>query len=363
MKKSFLKKKLKIAQVAPLFLRIPPKKYGGLESVVYDLTNELVKRGHEVTLFATGDSKTKAKLISITPRGLIEQGTSWQNPLLNLLNLYKAFKLASRFDIIHTHIDTYELFFPSFSKTPTLHTIHNPLLSKKGLSFNTRLKIFNFFRNNNFVAISQSQKKLSQPKLKFIDVVYNGIDLERFKFNPSPKNHFIWIGRLHKDKGIENAIRAAKKAGVRLLLAGRKESESEKNYFEKIIKPMIKNSKISYVGEIPLKRKIKFFREAKALIYPIEWEEPFGLVMIEAMACGTPVIAYPKGAVPEIVEDKKTGFLCQNINQVVQAIKKINEIKRLDCRKHVEKNFSAEIMAKNYLKIYYKILERKNGNS
>ncbi len=348
-------RKLKIAQVAPLWFSIPPKKYGGIEWIVFNLVEGLTKKGHNVTLFATGDSKVPCKLVPIYPISLKKDNISWQDHTYNLLNLSKAFQRAQEFDIIHTHIDLWEVYFPALVKTPTLHTIHNPLYSSA--KRDSRLYILEKFKNNNYVAISKSQKKLSRKKLNFVDVIYNGIRIQEFKFNPKPKNHFIWTARIDKYKGIENAIEIAEKAGIELHLAGRLD-ESQRDYFKENIKPHL-NDKIKYIGEYSRKEKSKFFREAKALLYPIEWHEPFGLNMVEAQACGTPVIAYRRGSVPEVVKHGKTGFVVNSIDTAVRAVKRIDEIKRIDCRKFVEKNFTQDIMVSRYEKLYYKLLKKK----
>ncbi len=345
-------KKLKIAQVAPLWFSIPPKKYGGIEWIVYNLCEGLTKLGHNVTLFASGDSKVPCQLVSVYPIALTEAGISWYDPTYNLLNLSVAFKRAKEFDIIHTHVDLWEWYFPQLVKTPVLHTIHNPLYSDK--KRDSRLFILEKFKNNNFVTISNSQKKSSRVKIK-ARTIYNGIRIEEFNFNPKPKDHFIWCARIDKYKGIENAIKIAKRAKVKLVLAGRLDP-GQKGYFEKNIKPHL-GKQIKFIGEYSREEKSNFFGQAKALLYPIEWHEPFGLNMVEAMACGTPVIAFKMGSVPEVVKDGKTGFVVKNINEAVKAVKNIDKIKREDCRKWVEENFTTEIMVKNYEKLYFNLKE------
>jgi len=346
--------KLKIAQVAPLWFSIPPKKYGGIEWIVYNLCEGLTKLGHEVTLFATGDSKVPCKLVATYPRSLIDEGVSWYNPAYNLYNLETAFKRAKEFDIIHTHIDLWELYFPSLVKTTSLCTIHNPLYTTK--EKDPRIFILNKFKNLNYVAISEAQKKLSKVKLNFVAVIYNGIRIQDFKFNPNPKDHFVWAARIDKYKGIENAIEIAERAGVKLVLAGRLDP-TQKEYFKKNIKPHL-GRQIKFIGEYSKEEKSDFFGQAKALLYPIEWHEPFGLNMTEAMACGTPVIAFNRGSVPEVVKDKKTGFVVENIKEAVGAVKNIDQIKRVDCRDWVEKKFTTERMVADYEKLYYKLLKK-----
>jgi glycosyltransferase involved in cell wall biosynthesis len=355
-------RKLKIAQVAPLWFSIPPKKYGGIEWIVYNLCEGLTKLGHKVTLFATGDSKVPCKLVATYPRSLIEDKISWYDHTYNLLNLSEAFKRASDFDIIHTHIDLWELYFPKLVKTPVVHTIHNPLYSTQRRD--SRLFIFEKFKNNNFVTISNAQKRLSRVKLN-ATTIYNGIRIEEFKFNPKPEEHFIWCARIDKYKGIENAILAAKRANVKLILAGRLDPV-RKEYFKKKIKPYL-GREIKYIGEYSREEKSDFFGKAKALLYPIEWHEPFGLNIIESQACGTPAIAFDKGSAKEVIKNGKTGYVIPfkdrrgkiNIDGLVKAIKNIDKIKREDCRRWVEENFTAEIMVRNYEKLYYRLLGKK----
>ena len=353
-----MKRKLRIAQIAPLWFSIPPPKYGGIERIVSFLTEELVKRGHEVTLFASGDSKTKAKLISVYPKSLIKAGYNWQDPFWNLENLTEAFSQAKNFDIIHSHLDLWTLPFLSLTNKPVLHTLHNQLykasITREGEKKPTRIEIFEKHRKKTLaVFISRSEKNESAVKFPRSWVIYNGIDISQFKFNPEPKDHFIWIARIDPFKGIENAIKAAKMANVKLLLAGRLDPQ-RREYFVKKIKPHLSN-KIRYVGELTQEKLSHFYGSAIACLYPIEWEEPFGLIMTESMACGTPVIAFDRGSVKELVKDRKTGFVVKNIEEMVKAMKKIDQIDRVACRQRVEKYFTYQRMVDNYEKIYYSL--------
>jgi glycosyltransferase involved in cell wall biosynthesis len=344
--------KLKIAQIAPLWFPVPPKKYGGTERIVYFLTEELVKRGHKVTLFASGDSKTKAKLIAPIKKGLIEQGVPWTDYTWSGFNTFLAFKEANKFDVIHSHWGLFPFFFQEFVKTPLLFTFHN--IPKRG---DHRWKIIGYFKDKiNVVFISQSEKNNSQVKFKKSWVVYNGIDVSYFKFNSQPEDHFVWIGRVSPEKGIENAIKVAKKLGIKLLLAGQIQ-EMRKEYFKKKIKPHL-SKKIKYLGEIPQEKLPDFYGKAKALLYPIEWEEPFGLVMAEAMACGTPVIVFDRGSAREVVKNGVTGFVVKNNEEMIKAIKKIEKIDRKNCRERVEKYFTYQKMVSDYEKIYYQLYEK-----
>lgn len=350
-------KKLKIAQVAPMWFPIPPKKYGGIEWIVYHLCEGLEKLGHDVTLFASGDSKVPCKLSATYPKSLIEDGISWNDQTYNMLNLSRAYERSSEFDIIHTHIDLWDIYFAPLVKTPSIHTIHNPLYSSR--KDDSRLTMFGKFKDNNYVAISNSHRKLSRAKINFVDTIYNGIKMSDFKFNPKPENHFIWCARIDKYKGIENAIKIAQKAKVKLILAGRLDP-TQKDYFNSKIKPHL-GKNIKYIGEYSFEEKSEFFGSAKALLYPIEWHEPFGLNMVESMACGTPVIAYNKGSVPEVVKDGKTGFVVENISEAVKALKKIDQIDRKSCREWVQEKFSTEVMVSNYEKAYYDIIKKNNS--
>ena len=352
-----MRRKLKIAQIAPLWFPIPPKKYGGTERIIYYLTEGLVKRGHDVTLFASGDSKTSAKLSSVTKKGLIKKGISWQDWWWNSFNHSFAFKKAKKFDIIHCHWTPMGMFFQDFVKTPVLNTFHN--IPKKT---DQRWTIFRQLQKSNIIFISEKEKKNSPVRFRKEWVIYNGVDTKKFKFKNKSGNYFLWVGRVCQDKGIENAILAAKKTGIKLLLAGQLQPMYQ-DYFRKKVKPFL-NSRIQYIGEKNQKELISLYQNAQALLYPIQWQEPFGLAMAESQACGTPVIAFDRGSVSEVVKNNKTGFVVpfhdkkgkKNISGLVKAIKNIDKIKREDCRKWVEDNFTQEIMVKNYEKLYYKIL-------
>jgi len=343
-------KKLRIAQIAPLWFSIPPEKYGGIERIISYLTEELVKRGHEVTLFASGDSKTKAKLMSVVNQGLISRGVPWHDWWWNNLNYSIAFEMAKNFDIIHSHWTPSGIYFQRFVKTPVLHTFHN---IPKGDDH--RWKILENFRDSNVVFVSKSERKNSEVKFKRSFVVYNAADLNQFKFNEKGGGHLIWIARVSPIKGIETAIKVAKKlGGMKILLAGQLQPMMEE-YFKTKIKPQL-SSKIRYVGEISQKELSDFYGSAKCLLYPIEWEEPFGLVMVESQACGTPVIAFDRGSAREVIKNGKTGFVVKNIGEMIGTVKKIDQIKREDCRAWVEKKFTIERMVSDYEKAYYQII-------
>lgn len=348
-----MRRKLRIAQIAPLWVRIPPKKYGGIELIIYHLANKLVERGHKVTLFASGDSITKGKLFSIRKHPLLDDGIKWTDQAFTLMNIAEAFQRQDQFDIIHCHNDFYDLYFADFSKTPTVHTMHNPLHAVKPI--NPRREVLRRYKHLNFVTISKSQRLLADVNLHVTKTVYNGIDVKSFKFVKRPQNHYLWIARVDKYKGIGNAITAAERTKEKLVLAGRLDY-TQRDYFQKEIKPHLDGRRIRFIGEIGGAQKNAFFGSGKALLYPIEWPEPFGLVMVEAMACGTPVIAFRRGSVPEVVKNGVTGFVVDTIPEMIRAMKKIDTIDRKKCREWVEKKFSIDVMVDGYEEVYEKIL-------
>ncbi len=354
-------KKLRIAQVAPLWFTIPPQKYGGIERIVAYLTDGLVDRGHEVTLFAAPGSKTKAKLVSVYPTPLIEANIAWSNPIWNLRNLSLVYEMANsgKFDLIHTHLDLWALFFQNLTMIPTLHTMHNPLYRDNAdAGKDDRLRLFGEMSPTTHIAfISKSHLSQAMAQLTHTYVVYNGIDFSHFTFNKKGGDRFVWIARMNKHKGVENAIAAAERTGTKLLLAGRIDP-TQTEYFEKVIQPHL-GKNISYVGELSQEELSDFYGNAKALLYPIEWEEPFGLVVVEAMACGTPVIAYRRGSMPELIEDGKTGFVIESsIDALVDAMGHIEQIDRATVRKATEERFSKERMVEEYETLYYQLLQQ-----
>jgi len=354
-------KKLRIAQIAPLWITIPPLKYGGIERIIAMLCDGLTDKGHEVTLFASPGSTAKGKLISVYEKPLLDASISWSNPIWNLRNLSLATEMANsgKFDIIHSHLDLWALFFHNLTKTPVIHTMHNPLYrTNADANKDDRLRLFmEEAKRTNIVFISQSAKE--QAMLKFPKkrsrIIYNGIDLSHFKFNKYGGDHFIWIARMNKHKGAENAIAACEKIGAKLLLAGRIDP-TQIEYFDTYIKPHL-TEKIKYVGELTEEQLSDFYGSAKACLYPIEWEEPFGLVVAESMACGTPVIAYHRGSMPELIDDEQTGFVVDsNTDLLVEAMKKVGQIDRALVRRRAEEKFSKERMVDDYEKAYYELL-------
>ncbi len=348
---------MRVALLAPFEESVPPSGYGGTELIVYYLAQNLTLRGHSVFLFATGDSKTKAKLVPIFPSSLRKKKICQDLKVRETLKYFGVVKLVQelkkiKVDIIHNHLGWRFLPFASFFSAPTLTTLHQPLNSPY-------LKIaYQRFKNFPFVAISHSQRKNAKG-LNFVGTVYNGVDTKELRFCPKPKSdYFAFLARMSPEKGPLEAILAAKKAKAKLKMAGKVDAV-DKEYFEKKVKPLIDGKQIQFVGELKVKEKSNFLGNAKGLLAPLKWEEPFGLFMIEAMACGTPVIAFKRGSAPELTVHKKTGFLVKNVSEMAQAIKKIDSIDRRECRDWVEKNFTVERMVQEYEKIYEKVVLQK----
>lgn len=355
-------RKLRIAQVSSLWEKTPPPLYGGTERIVYYLTEGLVKKGHKVTLFATGDSKTSGKLKSIYPRALYRDNVPWTNALYPLLHHTNVFEQARNFDLIHVHFNTRQdyiaLALAGFVKTPTLFTIHCVLPKKNEKEKRDRFLLLQKYRKRNFATISRAQQTLKF--LNYVGVAYNGLDFSRFKFFPKPKNYLVWLGRICQDKGTFEAIQVAKKTKMKLFLAGKIDwaNYDYLKYYKEKIKPEIDGKNISYLGELNDKEKTELMGNAKAVLNPINWNEPFSLVTIEAMALGTPVIAFRRGPIPEQIINGKTGYIVRNVNEMAGAVKKIEKINRGFCRQHAISNFNFQKMVESYEKIYQKILSR-----
>ncbi|HEY9667218.1 MAG TPA: glycosyltransferase family 4 protein [Coleofasciculaceae cyanobacterium] len=340
---------MRIAQVAPLWERVPPPAYGGTELVVSLLTDELVRRGHEVTLFASGDSLTLAKLESIHPRAIRNDDTVKEYGIYEMLQLSKVYERAQEFDIIHSHVGCAALPYANLVKTPTVHTLH-------GVFTPDNEKMFAQARNQPFVSISDTQRE-PRLKLNYAATVYNGININTYKFYPEPQNppYLAFLGRLSPEKGAHLAIAIAKRSGWHLKMAG-KIDVVDRHYFEQEIKPHIDGKQIEYLGEANHAQKCELMGGAVATLFPITWREPFGLVMIESMATGTPVIAMKLGSTSEVIAHGRTGFLCKSVDECVAAIDKVAQFNRSACREHVQSHFSVQRMADGYEAVYQQIL-------
>jgi glycosyltransferase involved in cell wall biosynthesis len=345
-------KPMRIAQVAPLIESVPPKLYGGTERVVAWLVDELVSAGHEVTLFASGDSRTSAELHAVWPRAL-RLGRPRTDPLVAQAALLEAVaRNATEFDVIHMHIDW----------------LHLPLLSRLGVPFLTtchgRMDLPGFsdvvrrFPDAPFVSISDNQR-LPLKAANWLGTVYHGLPTDLFQPSFEPGSYLAFLGRLTAEKGPEAAIRIARAGKMPLRIAA-KVPRGERNYFKEKLEPLIDGEQVQLTGEVGDETKRQFLAGAAALLFPIDWPEPFGLVMIEAMACGTPVIAFSSGSVPEVIDDGITGFVVRSEAEAVEAIGRVSELDRRRVRSHFEKRFTTRRMAQEYLR-HYEALAQPNA--
>ena len=343
---------MKIAQVSPLWERVPPPAYGGIELVVSLLTDELVRRGHEVTLFASGDSLSLAKLVSVHPRALRLDPTIKEPGIYEMLLLGLVYEEAENFDIIHSHVGLGSLVYANLVKTPTVHTLH-------GIFTPDNEKIFKYGKKQPYVSISNSQQ---EPRLglNYVDTVYNGIDVSSYEFYPQPTEppYLAFLGRMSPEKGPHLAIEIAQETGWKLKIAG-KVDVVDMEYFTQKIKPHIDGKQIEYLGEANHIQKNALMGGAYATLFPITWREPFGLVMVESMASGTPVIAMRLGSTREVIVNGETGFLCNNVEECINSLDRVADLNRYACRQYVEENFSVQKMTDGYEVVYQKLIAEK----
>ncbi len=348
---------MKIVQVAPLWERVPPLSYGGIELVVSHLTEELVRRGHQVTLFASGDSQTAARLEAVYPHALrldpnVKEYAAYEN-----LELSQVYQRSLEFDIIHSHVGISALPLASLVSTPTVHTLH-------GCFTEDNQKVFRHHQKQKYISISQAQRQID---LNYIDTVYNGIAPEDYPFQPQPQEpqYLAFLGRFSPEKGAHHAIAIAKQTGWCLKMAGKVDLVDSK-FFEQEIAPHIDGKQIEYLGEVSHDEKAELLGNATVTLFPVTWQEPFGLVMIESMATGTPVIAMNFGSVPEVIAHGKTGFICQSFTEMAAMIPKALELNRQTCREYVATKFSVTQMVNGYQAIYEQIIKDRidlNGHT
>ena len=339
---------LRIAQVAPLCESVPPKLYGGTERVVAYLTEELVRRGHEVTLFASGDSTANAKIQATHPAALRAAGLAHMGASLQLPALSEVFDHSDRFDIIHCHVDYWSFPFARLVATPTVTTLHGRI------DIDELFGVYRYYSDAPVVSISDAQRA-PLPELNWVDTVYHGLPKERLRFNPGPGKYLAFLGRIAPEKRPDLAIEIARRAGIPLRIAAKVDAV-DRDYFESDIRPRIDSRNVEFIGEIGEHEKNEFLGDALALLFPIDWPEPFGLVMSEALACGTPVIARPCGSVPEILNHGVTGFVASSLDDLVHAVRNVSGIARRKCREVFEARFTADAMAANYERIYYQLI-------
>jgi len=346
---------MRIAQVAPLYESVPPKLYGGTERMVSYLTEELVRQEQDVTLFASGDSVTKARLVPVTEQALRLQGARVRDPIAHHVRLIElALREADQFDIFHFHLD--HLHFPIVRRTPSVcvTTLHGRL------DIADLAPLFQEFSEMPVVSISDSQRApLSW--LNWCGTVYHGLPEDLYDFIEKPDDYLAFLGRICPEKGVDRAIEIAEKTGRKLKIAA-KIDPADQEYFSNEIEPLLDRPFIEFVGEIGEEEKGEFLGKAAALLFPIEWPEPFGLVMIESLACGTPVIAFESGSVPEIVDDGLSGLFVRDVDEAALAVGRLSTLSRRKCREIFEQRFTASRMASDYLDIFRRLLSRHEGD-
>lgn len=375
---------MKIALVASVWISIPPKDFGfgAQEYLQYYLAEELTKKGHDVTLFATGDSKTQARLIPAADRQISDMPTidTKIKDMFELMNLEKAYEMAGNFDIIHNHLLPYGLLFEPLTKTPTVHTLHHQI-------YKTRSDVYMYqrYKDQKFISISEAQKNI-MPELNYISTVYNGVDTSFYPFKQQPtESYIVFIGRMRKYKGIHTAIHVAQKLQKKLKILSPLPRQNQADYkdaleyFDDEIKPHL-NSDIEHIDFISGPKKVEILQNAKLLLFPVEREEPFGMTVIETGACGVPTVAYAKGSMPELIADGKTGFLvdteqnsppwqtkkigfeglCTAVERIFGMPEDEYRMLRKNTRAHVAEKFSIESMVDEYEKVYREILGLKS---
>lgn len=351
---------MRIAQIAPIVLPLPPKKYGGAERVVHALTEELVRRGHDVTLFASGDSNTSAKLASVYPTTIHKSNI--KDPFgfneLSLLHIGFAYQQQDKFDVIHDHAIPMSVPTASIAQTPTVLTMHKPFTDTRA----THL-LYENLRNLNLVTISHAQARfLNDKNANILGTVYNGLDMKHYPFGKAPGRYLLFVGRIAERKGAHLAIEAAERLDLPLILTGAYNAcdDPDGSYFNRRIKPHLGANTI-WIGEVGEEERNKLMSHALCVLHPVTWPEPFGLSMIESMACGAPVVGFNKGSIPEVIKSGVSGYVVETLDEMVEAVKQVSVISRTNCRMYALETFSAEKMADGYEEMYKLAIERNQS--
>ncbi len=333
----------RIAVLSPISWRTPPRAYGPWELVVSLLTEELVRMGLDVTLFASGDSHTSGKLIAVCPHPYSEDPLG-EPKVMECLHISEVFERAAEFDLIHNHFDFLPLTYSGLVETPVLSTIH-------GFSSPSIIPVYKKYNGRvHYVAISEADKS---PELDYIATIHHGIDISQFAFVESAGEYLLFFGRIHPEKGTHEAIRVAQRLGRKLVIAG---IVQDQEYFDTQVQPYIDGVTVEYLGAVGVAQRPEVLGRALALLHLISFDEPFGLSLLESMACGTPVIAFDRGSMPEIIRHGETGYIVADIDGAVDAVDAVRSIDRSVCRKHVELHFSHTRMAEDYARVYREIL-------
>lgn len=340
---------MRIAQLCPLWEPVPPPAYGGTEAIVALLTEGLVRRGHEVTLFASGDSRTSARLRSVVPRSLRADPQVKDPEPYEWTHIVLSLKEASEFDIVHNHAGEIAMLCAHLIPTPMLTTCHGPLSPDKKIIWDNYPGYFN--------TISRSAK-LAMPDRNYLGVVYNAIDVDSFPFSEEKDDFLLFLSRMSPEKGPQHAIEVARRLGKKLVMAGKIDPFWDGDFFVREVQPHIDGHQVKYLGEADARMKRELYRRASCLLMPIAWEEPFGLVMVEAMACGTPVVAFDRGSVRELIVHGVTGFIADDIEEMTKWVNELSVIEPHRCRQHAATHFHFERMVTDYLALYDCILRQ-----
>jgi glycosyltransferase involved in cell wall biosynthesis len=349
--------KLKVAVLSPAWFAVPPTGYGGIELVVSLLADGLAEAGHDVTLFASGDSLTKAKLSYVFERAPSELiGRS----LPDLMHALACYSRADEFDVINDHSGMIAAALGGLVETPVVHTVHGPLdLPEAQRAYGGIAEVA---PSVGLISISENQRR-PMPDLPWAATIPNAIDLSLYPCKPHRGEYLLFLGRFSPDKGAHRAIAVAMELGLPLKLAGKNREQKERQYFSEFVEPHLGHGGIEYLGEVSHGHKVELLQDARATLFPIEWEEPFGLVMVESMACGTPVIATRHGAVPEVIEHGRAGLIVDNYRQMPEALEQADALDPLECRRYVEERFAPQRMVSDYVATYRAAIQRARGES
>lgn len=335
---------MRIAQVSPLYESVPPRGYGGTERIVSYLTEELVRQGHDVTLYASGDSDTSARLVSACRRSLRLDERCIDPLPHHILMLEKVFRAADDFDVIHFHTDNIHFPLSRRSDSANVTTLHGRM------DIPDLVTLYREFVDMPLISISHAQRD-PLPWANWKANIYHGLPTDLYRFHPEPGEYLAFLGRISPEKRVDRAVRIALKSGVPLKIAAKIDPDNM-DYYHEVAEPMFRHPLVEFVGEIAEHEKEEFLGNARGLLFPIDWPEPFGLVMIEAMASGTPVIAYPKGSVLEVMEDGRTGFIVPDVAGAIEAVGRLSQIDRRECRRAFDERFTVERMARTYVDVY-----------
>jgi len=339
---------MKVAMLSPISWRTPPRHYGPWENIVSLLTEQLLSMGIDVTLFATADSLTRGRLVSVCEHPYSED-PKIDPKVWECLHIAELFEHADEFDLIHNHYDFLPLTYSRFTPTPMLTTIH-------GFSSPSILPVYRKYNDNSYyVAISESDRS---PELDYLATIHHGIDLAQFEFAAEGGDYLLFIGRIHPDKGVHDAIEVARRTGRRLIIAG---IIQDQDYYQQQVKPHIDGEQVEYIGSVGPEKRQAIMRGALAMLHLIYFDEPFGLSVVESMACGTPVIAYNRGSMPELIRHEETGFIVQDIDAATAAVDRVKDLKRRACRLHVEQHFTCQRMAHDYVEAYHRVLQQREN--